>query len=293
MTEQPFEDQSFQFDRSELFALGAATGAVLTAVLSSYLERRRRPQTPWERAQVQGAEALHALSSTTQAGAQQAKQAAARVSERFQDKETTRSRWWKQARRRSRRRSKQAKRSLDLTGTIATVLGAATAGSALEKAREYATGTSGRVTGGTLRDIAHSAQDYSGKLAHQAQESIRDVHLGKRARHYGTALTGYTTGATLATRQAAQQGVTKLSKGASLVAEATSEQAQGLRKGVRKTTKRTRRRVGWGLRAFIIGLVVGVLAAPQSGRRTRDIITSFVQDMLDVFMPTEQPSTRI
>jgi cell division septum initiation protein DivIVA len=290
MTDRPYEDyEDQQFERSELFALGAAAGAVITAAIASYLERRRRPRTAWEKAQAQGAEALEALSSTTQASVQQARQAAARVGERLQGRgATTTSRWWRPTRKRATKQRKQDQKWLDLTDIVATVLGVATAGSVLEKAREYATSATGRMTGDTLRDVVRSAQDY----ASVAQRPLRDVHLGDKAKYYGGAVAGYTTGATRATRQAAQKSATRLTKGASHLAEATTEQAQELRKGVRKTAKRTRRRASWGLRAFIIGLVVGLLAAPQSGRRTRDLLTSFVQDMLDVFMPDEQSSAR-
>ncbi len=331
-TVRPYEEQPFEFDQGELFALGAAAGAVITAAIASYLERRRRPKTVWERAQVQGVEALHALSGTTQASLQQARHAAATASERFQDRGDTRSKWWRPARKSTRRRSRRAKRSLGLKGLAATGLGVATAANALDKVLGFATSTTGRRfgrrrhgVGDTLRDVVHSAQEYGETLAHQAedyasvaqkslrdahlserarhygdtlahraedyasaaQRSLRDVHLGERARHYGEALAGYTTGATIATRQAAQESATKLTEGASHLAGATSKQAQEVRKGVRKSAKRTRRRVNWGLRAFIIGLAVGLLAAPQSGQRTRELLTSFVQDLLDVFAPNQ------
>ncbi len=44
----------------------------------------------------------------------------------------------------------------------------------------------------------------------------------------------------------------------------------------------------WGLRAFVIGLAVGLLAAPQNGQRTRDSITSFVENLLDILMPEDR-----
>ncbi|MDQ5853316.1 MAG: YtxH domain-containing protein, partial [Chloroflexota bacterium] len=52
--------------------------------------------------------------------------------------------------------------------------------------------------------------------------------------------------------------------------------------------KKTRRRVTWGLRAFVIGLVVGILTAPNSGQRTRDMLQGFVEDLLDIVMPDDQ-----
>ena len=88
--------------------------------------------------------------------------------------------------------------------------------------------------------------------------------------------------------RAARQGATKLTDSATHLAEATSEQATQVRTGVRKSVKRTRRRARWGLRSFLIGLAIGLLTAPQSGENTREALTTFVENILDVFMPDNQ-----
>ncbi len=151
----------------------------------------------------------------------------------------------------------------------------------------------------TLKDakIAEKAKDYSGLITDTVKEytstaadTLKDVKLGEKAKDYATL-----AGATVATYSAgassvAKQSASKLSESATHLAEATGGQVQGLRKGVRKSVKRTQRRTRWGLRAFVIGLVLGLLAAPQSGQNTRDALTSFVEDLLDVFMPDNQQS---
>ena len=140
-----------------------------------------------------------------------------------------------------------------------------------DKARDYAA-----VAGGTLRSAASTAR-----------ERIEDVKLDERARDYasvaGEAVKDYGVKAS----QAAKVGATKLGEGASLVAESTAEGAKDLRKGVRKRVKKTRRRVNWGLRAFIIGLIVGFLVAPQSGQRTRDAVQGFIENVLDILIPED------
>ncbi len=114
------------------------------------------------------------------------------------------------------------------------------------------------------------------------------MKLGEKAKDYatiaGVAAAAYSAEASKAVRQ----GATKLSESASHLAETTGEQVGEVRQGVRKSVKRTRRRASWGLRSFLIGLAVGVLAAPRSGENTRDALTSFVEDLLEVFLPQEQ-----
>jgi hypothetical protein len=340
MTERAYESQNVELDRSELFALGAAAGAVIAAAISSYLERRQ-PETALERAQAYGSDALASLQDATQ----------------LQGTGNPATKWWQGTRKSARRQAKAAKQAAGLGGATAGGLMAATSGKTGNKGRKYAeqvaerlvgdpyavsgsieetlkerfgnagsalrglTGRQGSGIGSTLTGIlggatgaasgyaataqqslqnAHlgeKARNYSETLADQAkryattaQKSLQEAHLGERAKEYGETLADYTTEATKATRQVAQRSATKLSAGAVTVAGAASEQASDLRKGVRKSAKRTRRRASWGFRSFVIGLAVGLLTAPQSGQRTRDIITSFVQEMLDVFMPNEQSS---
>ncbi len=331
MTDQPYGEQSLPFDRSELFALGAAAGAVVTAAVAAYLERRQ-PQTAWEKAQAQGAEALSKLSGTS-----------AGLTQRLQGRTNTKSRWWKQTKKATAKQRKGGRRSAGRGGFAAGLFGTAAADTSRKKARTAAARAAERLVGdpyavsgsleetlkeqlGNLRGASGSARTYGGKLAHQAQDyaaaaqrslrdahlgekarqygdvlahqaqdyaavaqrSLQDAHLGERARQYGEALAGFSAETSKATRKAAQTGVSKVAQGASTIAEVTGEQMQDLRKSARKSAKRTRRRVSWGLRAFALGLAFGLLAAPQSGQRTRDLLTSFVQDLLDVIMPDNQ-----
>jgi hypothetical protein len=174
-----------------------------------------------------------------------------------------------------------------------------------DKARSYSTLVAGTVkeysttARETIKDarIGDKAKDYSGLIADTvkeyastAGESLKDVKLGERAKDYATL-----AGATVATYSseaslAAKQSASKLTESATHLAETTGGQVKDLRKGVRKSVKRTQRRTRWGLRAFIVGLVIGLLSAPQSGQNTRDALTSFVEDLLDVFMPENQQS---
>jgi len=88
---QEYYGSGTQFDRSEMFALGAAAGAVITAAISEYLDRRK-PKTPWEKAQARGAEALDALSTSAHVGKKRAQKVVQTVSdgtnslEKYQEK---------------------------------------------------------------------------------------------------------------------------------------------------------------------------------------------------------------
>jgi hypothetical protein len=155
----------------------------------------------------------------------------------------------------------------------------------------------------TLRDarLGDKAKDYSATLvdsvkdyASTARETLKEAELGDKLKDYatvaGATVATYSTEASRATRRAAKQSATKVSESASYLADATNQQATQIRKGARKSVTRTRRRMRWGLRAFIIGLALGLLAAPQSGQRTRDAVTSFIENLLDVLMPENRRS---
>ncbi|MDQ5853393.1 MAG: hypothetical protein M3380_15240 [Chloroflexota bacterium] len=131
--------------------------------------------------------------------------------------------------------------------------------------------------GEKARSAAATAGETLREAAGTARERLAEAELGPRTREY----------AGVAAEAVKDYGV-KAGKAASSVAESTAEGARDVRKGVRKRVKRTRRRVNWGLRAFITGLIVGLLTAPQSGRRTRDTLQNFVQDMLDLVLPDDQ-----
>jgi gas vesicle protein len=397
MSHNPYGDQ-FQFDRSELFAIGAAAGAVVAAGVSQYLERRRKPQTPLEKAQALGAEALDVLSDRTRTGRKRLKHQAAVAEDYAEDLlDTTRKTWAKtskDAKKQLARTSKEAKKSLAHTSKEARKRGqkaskeashfadvaAATLGASAiagtGKLRELAEHAAERVIGdpyavsGSLRETLRERADEladaarSGKLTKQARETgesaletikhaagtvteslkdytevarekledahlpdrareytaqardtIKDVKLGERAREYGSlvaeyaeqarekledahladrtkeyaTLAGTTVAAyTAASRDAAKRGASKLTESASHLADATGEQAVELRRGVQKGVRRTRRRTRWGLRALVAGIVVGLLVAPRSGQATRDSITEFVENILDVIMPDER-----
>ncbi|HEX6287884.1 MAG TPA: hypothetical protein VFZ66_01775 [Herpetosiphonaceae bacterium] len=153
----------------------------------------------------------------------------------------------------------------------------------------------------TLKDarLGDKARDYSTTVvdtvkdyASSARETLKEAELGGKVKDYAT-VAGATVAsqaavASKATRRAAKQSATKLSEGASHLVEATGEQAEQMRRGARKSAKRTRRRMRWGLRAFIVGLAIGILTAPQSGQRTRDAVTAFIENLLDVLMPEDR-----
>jgi gas vesicle protein/uncharacterized protein YciW len=147
-----------------------------------------------------------------------------------------------------------------------------------DKARDYST------------TVVESVKDY----ASTARESLKEAELGDKLKDYaviaGATMAAYSNEASKATRRAVKQSASKVSESASHLADATSQQATQIRKGASKSVTRTRRRVRWGLRAFIIGLAIGLLTAPQSGQRTRDAVTSFIENLLDVLMPEQQRS---
>jgi hypothetical protein len=132
-----------------------------------------------------------------------------------------------------------------------------------------------------LKEAAGTASETLKGAAGTARERIEDANIGEKARDYATVASGAVKGSAV-----------KLGEGASQLAESASEGAVDLRKGVKKSVKRTRRRVNWGLRAFIIGLIVGLLAAPDSGERTRRAIQSFLESVLDLILPDEQGGQR-
>jgi len=379
MTDNGHAIGSVRFERGELFALGAAAGALVTAAISEYLERRRRPATPWERAKAAGADALEAVSESARSGSERAR---GYVQELIDATPGTAKQSRKVKAKRRRQAGKEAARQADLLKGAAGALGAvATAGladkvrglageaqsrgvslkdqllqnyeSLRDSASEAGLGTRAQQVGesaadtikaaaytaaDTLRDYTETARerladadlperarDYGTTVADLvkeyvdvAGEKLRDAKLGERARDYGTTVIGAvetareklvdadlpdraktvatTAGATLAaygvqaadaTRRSAREGATKLSESATHLAHATSEQAAEVRQGVQKGVRRTRRRARWGLRALLIGVAIGILAAPQSGSKTREALQSFVQNFLDVLMPDE------
>ncbi len=421
MAQQP---QDMRLDSGEMFALGAAAGAIITAAISEYLERRK-PKTPWEKAQARGAEALTSLSTSAKAGSERARNYVDVATEYVQDAIDITPKAWQQTKKRSKKRSKR-KQGLGLKEAAAAALGVSATTGVIDKVRDYASSATERVvgdpyaisgsiketlkerlgTGGstssnghltdkiqdasgsafetlksvaataaesvkdyattaretikdvelgdkartisataaeTLKDYAGSARetlkdvDLGGKVRNTststaetlkdyvvtARETLKDAKIGEKAKDYsstvvdsvkdyagsaretlkevelggkvkdyatvaGATVAAYSTGATKATSRVAKQSAAKLSESASYLAETTSEQATHLRKGARKSVTRTRRRVRWGLRAFIIGLAIGIMTAPQSGQRTRDSITSFIEQLLDVLMPENQ-----
>lgn len=165
-------------------------------------------------------------------------------------------------------------------------------GSVAETLRDYTT-----TARGTLKDakLGEKAKDYTGVVAETvkdyastARETLKDAEIGDKVKDYATVAGAAAAAYSAEASRAARQGATKLTDSATHLAEATSEQAGQVRQGVRKSVKRTRRRARWGLRSFLIGLVIGLLSAPQSGENTREALTSFVENILDVFMPDNQ-----
>lgn len=160
------------------------------------------------------------------------------------------------------------------------------------KAREAAAGARGRIEDAKLSDRARVAAETASstlkEAAETARERLEDAKLRERARDYagvaGVTVKDYGNKAGKAARVSAE----RLSEGASQVAGSTAVGAKEVRKGVKKRVKKTRRRVNWGLRAFIVGLVVGLLSAPQSGERTRQTVQGFLENLLDLVLPDEQ-----
>jgi hypothetical protein len=330
-----------QLDRSEMFALGAAAGAVVAAAISQYLESRQ-PKTGLEQAQDQGGQVLENLQNATKSGTKQVQGTLNRVSEQIEATLGAASDAKDTAKTRGRKQSSRLKGALGaaLGGVAATALERAgedpyaVSGSVRETLKEQADNTSSstRGLGSSLKGLVASASDttrsaakdaqgyvkaaqlgekakqysgvaaektkqYSGVAAEKtkdlvatAQKSLKDAQLDKRIKDVSGNLADYTSEAAKVTGKAAKQSAAKLSEGASQLAEATSEQAADLRKGVNKGVKRTRRRTKWGIRAFVVGLAVGLLTAPHSGQSTRETVTAFVEDLLDVFVSGEERS---
>jgi len=126
------------------------------------------------------------------------------------------------------------------------------------------------------------------EAAEAARERLAEAELGPKAREYAGVAAETVKDYSTKAQQAARTSAEKLGESAALMAESTAEGAKDLRKGVKKSVKRTRRRVTWGVRAFVVGLVIGVLSAPQSGQRTRDMLQGIVEDLLDMVMPDDQ-----
>lgn len=161
------------------------------------------------------------------------------------------------------------------------------------KARGAAMGARERIEDAKLRERAREAAATASTTlkdaAETARERLEEAKLRERAREAaevaGETVKDYSTKA----GKAARVSAVRLGEGASHVAESTTEGAKDLRKGVKKRVKKTRRRINWGLRAFIIGLAVGLLTAPQSGERTRQTVQGFIENLLDLVLPDEQP----
>lgn len=388
MTEHRYEIGGVQFERGELFALGAAAGALVTAAISEYLERRRRAATPWERAKAAGVDALETVSESARAGTGRAKDYVQQAGDYVQELLDTAPGVAEQTRsvvaKRRRQAGKQAARQADrLKEAAVGAVGSAVAAGLADKVRDLAGEAqsrgvtlkdqllenydslrdsaadgklgaraqhAGESAADTLRSVAHTAadtlreytdtarerlaesdlpdraRDYGTTVADLvkeyvdvAGEKLRDAKLGDRAREYstnvidsvetareklveadlpvraktaataaGATIAAYGVQAADATRRGAREGATKLGESATHLAAATSEQAAEVRHGVQKGVKRTRRRARWGFRALLIGVAVGILAAPQSGSKTREALGSFVQNFLDVLMPDER-----
>lgn len=151
-----------------------------------------------------------------------------------------------------------------------------------ERAREIAATASS-----TLKDAAGTASGTIKDVAETTRERLSEAELGPKAREYAGVAAETVKDYSVKAQKAAKTGAEKLGESAAHVAESTAEGAKDLQKGVKKSVKRTRKRMTWGLRAFIIGLAFGLLSAPQSGQRTRDMLQGFVQDLLDLVMPDE------
>jgi len=156
---------------------------------------------------------------------------------------------------------------------------AATATSALKEAAGTASDT--------LKDAAGTASGTIKDVAETTRERLSEAELGPKAREYAGVAAETVKDYSVKAQKVAKTGAEKLGESAAMVAESTAESAKDIRKGVKKSVKRTRRRMTWGIRAFVIGLAFGLLSAPQSGQRTRDMLQGFVEDLLDLVMPDE------
>jgi hypothetical protein len=321
------------YDRNEMFAIGAATGALIATAVQEMIERRRR-KSPIERA----SERVSAVAG----------EGTKLVGDLTENAAGYFSGLSKQSRKAARKKSKRArKQTMSLKDAAAGALGAVAASNVVDKALEltesarHATMNGKTSKANKARDwwqtASETAQGYVGaaretvmeeeaRLAERAREAasvarerLEDAHLGERAREVAAVASGtikdvagtarerlaeadlgpkareyagvaavtvkdYSTKAS----KAARTGAEKLGESAAHVAESTAEGAKDLQMGVKKSVKQTRRRVTWGIRAFIIGLVIGILTAPQSGQRTRDTVQGFVQDLLDLVLPDDQ-----
>jgi len=162
-----------------------------------------------------------------------------------------------------------------------------------DRAREFATTATSALkeaagtTSSTLKDAAGTASGTFKDVAETARERLSEAELGPKAREYAGVAAETVKDYSVKAQKVAKTGAEKLGESAAMVAESTAESAKDIRKGVKKSVKRTRRRMTWGIRAFIVGLAFGLLSAPQSGQRTRDMLQGFVEDLLDLVMPDE------
>ena len=167
--------ESFALDRSELFALGAAAGAIVAAGVSQYLEQRRKPKTPLEKAQALGEEALQALSDTARIGRKRIKQQAAVAGDYTEELLDA-------TRKSLRRSSKDARKLWERTSTEATKRGkkARKEASHLSDAALATLGATAIAGAGKLRDYAeHAAERVIGD-PHAVSGSVKET-LKERA----------------------------------------------------------------------------------------------------------------
>ncbi len=349
MTDGTYSSQG-GYDRNEMFALGAAAGALVATAVQELLDRRRR-KSPLERASErvsevagQGSKYVGDLTGTAgeyiadltkqrrKGGRKQATQAR-KQSMRLKDAATgalgavaasnvveqalelteaarkatmngggTKKKggsWW-QAASQSAHGYVEAARGTVAEAELGTKAreAAAAARERLEeaelgtKARNAAAAARERLEEARLAERAREAAATAGgtikEVAGTARERLTEAELGPKAREYaGVAAVTVKDYGTKASK-AAKTSAEKLGESAVHVAGSTAEGAKDLQMGVKKKVKKTRRRVTWGLRAFVIGLVVGILTAPNSGQRTRDMLQGFVEDLLDIVMPDDQ-----
>ena len=348
MTDGTYSSQG-GYDRNEMFALGAAAGALVATAVQELLDRRRR-KSPIERATERVSEVAGQGSKYVSDLTESAGDYVAGLS--------------KQSRRTKRKQAKQArKQSMRLKEAAAGALGAVAASNVVEhaldlteaarkaamnggtkkkggswwqtasqsaqgyveaargtvaeaelgtKAREAAAaargrleeaelGTKARIAAATARErleearLAERAREAATtaggtikEVAGTARERLAEAELGPKALEYAGVAAETVKDYSSKASKAAKTGAEKLGESAVYVAGSTAEGAKDLQKGVKKRVKKTRRRVTWGLRAFVIGLVVGILTAPNSGQRTRDMLQGFVEDLLDIVMPDDQ-----
>ena len=226
MTESQYEIGGVRLERGELFALGAAAGALVTAAISEILERRRRPATPWERAKAAGVDALDAVGESARAGSGRAKDYAQQASEYVQELIDAAPGSTKKSRRamakRRRKAGKQAARQAELIKEAAAgVLGAVAATELADKVRDLAgeaqsrgvtlkdqllenyellresaadarlgtrTHQAGETTADTIRAAAHTAADTLREYSETARERLVEAELPDRARQYGATM---------------------------------------------------------------------------------------------------------